>query len=161
MSQNKPDYRAFNRFQNDFFTNRTAFQRYTDYEINRHSFMLFQNITKIFPTQAVRFMFYNDFLKFNKNPSIIRALQTKYVNGFTRARLPKEIFYKQGKKIKPTKQQKKKINKDLIDFDVEIVADICRILMYDSKTYQRLKYTSKVQKLGKELTQKWNEQLQN
>lgn len=147
------NYQAFNRFQTNFFTSIGGFSSYTNYEINQNAFMLFNNITKAFPAQATKFMFYNNILKFDNSPSLIRALQHKYVNNFTRARIPKEIYFKAGKKKKIAKSKKikaSKINGDVVlyKFEPHIVLEIQSALQIDSKTYQKCWKSKEVQSIG-------------
>lgn len=142
------DYKKFNKFQNYFFTSIGNFNTFTDYEINEFSFLLFNSLTKAFPGTAQKYMYYNNFIKFDKCPELIRALQHKFVNRFTRARIPQAVFFKMGKKITVKKTAVKKGKLKFYEFDESIIGEIQSKLMIDSKTYESVKHTDKVQKLG-------------
>lgn len=147
------NYQAFNRFQTNFFTSISGFNSYTNFEINQNAFMLFNNITKVFPAQAAKFMFYNSFLRFDSSPSLIRALQHKYVNNFTRARIPKEIYYKGGVKKKIAKSKNVKATKvkgavELFVFEPHIILEIQIALQIDRKTYDKVWRSKEIQSIG-------------
>lgn len=145
------NYEFFNKFQTMFFTNIGEFEKYSYYEIKQNSFTLLNNLIKGFPHLADElFNIYSPAIKIFDSPAIILALQRKFVNGFTRPRIPQFIFYKSGKS-KVVKEKSVKIDKDLIVFDSEISKEIMSILMYDSKTYEYLKFSNKVQFLGKQI----------
>lgn len=103
------DYKKYNQFKTYFFTSIANFNTLTDYEINEQSFLLFNDaLTKAFPRTAQRYMYYNQFLKFNNSPSLIRALQHKFVNNFVRAKIPQETYFKSAKvKATSSKQLQK------------------------------------------------------
>lgn len=159
-----PDYKAFNKFQNYFFTNIQGFGLFTNFEINTHSFLLFNSLTKAFPDTAKKFMFYNDFFKFNNSPDLIRALQHKFVNGFNRNRIPQGVYYKAAKKPAGKINKKlrtKKLPGNLILFSPEVISIICSNLFIDSKTYDTLKFTPKIQNLGKQIVKETEGKLKN
>ncbi len=146
------DYKAYNRIQYLFFTDRIGFNSLSDYEINQFSFLLFNAITKVFPSSAKKYMFYNDFMKFDTCPNLIRALQTKFVSSWARNRIPQAVYFKSPKTTK--KKQTKKIanNKtNLIEFGDDIQMEIKSRLFIDTKTYESIKYTNKIQSLGQRL----------
>lgn len=150
----KVNYEFFNRFQSMFYQNINEFEKYSYYEIKQNSFPLLNNLIKGFPHLADElFNIYSPAIKVFDSPAIILALQRKFVNGFTRPRIPQFIFYKGGKSKASNigKEKSIKIDKDLIVFEPEITKEIMSILMYDSKTYEYLKFSSKVQFLGKQI----------
>lgn len=159
------NYQHFNKFQNAFFTSIGQFNNYTNYEINQHAFMLFNNITKAFPTQGVKYMFYNNILKFDNCPSLIRALQHKYVNNFSRARIPSAIYFKGGKKKKVPKAKRKKVSnkllksKQVIEFEPHIVMEIQSALMLDNKTYEQCWKCDEVQNIGRQIIGKYEDSI--
>ena len=155
-SPSKVDYTFFNKFQTDFYTSIQEFEKYYNYDIKRNSVMLLTNFYKGFPHLAEEFLnLYSFAAKTIESPAILRAIQrTKFVNGFTRPRVPQYIYYKQSTKkskfgTEDKKKPTKKVTEELIDFDIVVKSDIMNILMYDEKTYQYLKFSPAVQKLGK------------
>lgn len=155
------NYKFFNKFQNYFFTNIHGFKSFTDYEINENSFLLFGSITKAFPTTAKKYMFYNDFLKFNKCPSLIRALQHKFINNFSRPRIPQAVFFPTAKKTKSKSEVKSTTDKKstYIKFNDLIRDTIQQKLFLDSKTYNSVEHTDKIQTLGKHLEAQYERKL--
>lgn len=152
MAIQKNNYEAFNKFQTYFYTNVNEFNNFTNYEIKEHSFTLLVNMSKGFPALSADIMnvYCKDFISFRECPTLIKALQRKFVNGFFRAKFPQFIYYKTPKVTK-LKVTKAKIGKDLVDFSSDIIFEIKSILMYDNKTFEYYKYSDKVQRLGKQL----------
>ena len=148
------DYSAFNRFQQLFYTDILEFEKYTNYEIKQNSVTLLTNIAKGFPHLADQILnLYSPALKAIESPAMLKALQrTKFINNFSRPRVPQFIYYKSStKKAKVEKEKVIKIPKTSIDFDMPIRTTIMEILMIDTKTYEYLKFNDKIQKLGKQL----------
>lgn len=150
-----PDYREFNKFQTLFYTDIHTFSQYTHFEINKHAFMLLNNLIKGFPHQAIEILdTYSPHVKAIQSPAIILALQRKYVNDFSRARVPQHIYYKSLKAKAEPKVRVKKVKKgtkiiEYFDFDNETAFTIKSILKIDNKTYEYLKNSERVQNLGK------------
>jgi hypothetical protein len=141
----------FNKFQTLFYTSITEFGKFTHFEIKQNSFLLLNNLIKGFPHQATEILdCYSPHVKALESPAIIFALQRKFVNNFSRARVPQHVYFKN---MKPKAESKKKV-KDTskgIEFDNDIVAQLQSLLMMDTKTYEYLKYSENVQKLGKQI----------
>lgn len=152
MEQNKIlNYEVFNKFQTMFYTNINEFQKFTYFEIKQHSFTLLNNLIKGFPHLAEElYNIYSPAIKVFDSPAIIIALQRKFVNGFTKPKVPQFLYYK-STKAKTTKEKVIKIDKNLMLFDSEISKEIMSILEYDSKTYDYLKFSPKIQFLGKQI----------
>ena len=157
------NFQEFNQFQTYFYTNINLFNNYTNFEIKRNSVQLLVNISKGFPTLSQEILnIYSPEVKSIESPAIIRALQqAKFVNGFSRPKIPQFIYFKQSKtKAKPIKPEKKKITKKLskkdkelmVDFDPAIIEKIQSILFLDNKDFEDFKYTEQVQNLGRNLT---------
>lgn len=147
------DYQAFNKFQTYFYTSIEGFEQFTNFEIKTHTFVLLSNLTKGFPTLATEIMdvYAPDFVTFDNSPSLIKALQRRFVNNFSKPRVPQHIYYKKAKQNTVKKPKAIKAHKGLLIFDNEIQFEIKSKLFYDSKTYEMLKFSEKVQNLGKQL----------
>lgn len=147
------NFQEFNQFQTYFYTDINKFNMYTNFEIKRNSVQLLVNISKGFPLLTNEIL--NIYAKFGpkavESPAIIKALQqAKFVNGFSRAKVPQYIYYKNAKVTKP-KEPKVKVNKKakkFIEFEPEIIEQIQTILFLDEKDYQDFKTTDRVQTLG-------------
>lgn len=149
-------FNEFNKFQTLFYTNIEEFNRYTDFEIRQNSFVLLNNLIKGYPYLATKILdIYSPDVKSIESPAIIIALQRKFVNNFSRARVPQHVYFKSLKVKSDSKSKvKTKSNKNekiLYDFDGKIALELKSKLMIDEKTYQYLKYTDKIQFLGLEL----------
>ena len=144
-------YQELNNFQTAFFTNISKFQDYTNHEIKKFGYILINNIAKGFPNLA-------DIISNLKgiewtavtSPAIIKALQHRFVNKFTQVRIPQFIYFKNLKPEKST-EKVRKTKSGKLDFSDDVKKEICEILMIDSKSYDYLKYTDKVQELGKQI----------
>lgn len=148
-------FEAFNKFQNMFYLSIPEFEKFTYYEIKTHSFVLLNNMLKGFPHKTEELLnIYSPAIKIFESPAIIMALQRRFVNNFSRARVPQFLYYKAAK-IKPeSKRKAKEIKKNgviLQEFPVNVINEIKSILMYDSKTYEYFKYSTKVQFLGSQI----------
>jgi hypothetical protein len=158
----KIDYTFFNRFQTMFYTNIDEFQKFTYFEIKNNSFVLLTNLIKGFPSLAEEMLnIYSPAIKIFESPAIIIALQRKFVNNFSRPRTPQFLYYKSAKAKPASKAKQKEIKKDgvvLKIFSDDIVNEIKSILMYDSKTYDYLKFSDKVQFLGNQLVGEFKKQ---
>jgi hypothetical protein len=141
------NYDEFNKFQNAFFTNTLEFEKYTNFEVKKLGYVLLSNIAKGYPHLSNIIINLNGFgWNGGESIEILKALQRKFINNFNSARMPKFIYWKQNKPEK-SKEKVKKTKKGL-DFSSDINTQIMSILMYDSKTFEYLKYSEKVQTLG-------------
>jgi hypothetical protein len=146
-------YNEFNKFQTNFFTNIEVFEGYSNYEVGKFGYVLINNIAKGFPNLAD---IISNLKGLNwsgvKSPALLKALQRRFVNKHVNVRIPNFVYFKNMKPEKETtKARASKKSKDLLDFDLEIQTQICSILKYDTKTYEYLKYSEKVQFLGRQL----------
>lgn len=146
-------YIEFNNFQGSFYTDRKMFSKYTNYDCKRFGYILINNMAKGFPNLANIISNLKGFTWSGvESVEVLKALQWKFTNPHLIIRLPTFVFYKNLKPEKSTEKIKvSKKSKTLLDFDDEIKKQIMEILMYDSKTYEYLKYTQKVQDLGKQI----------
>lgn len=164
LTNNKQNnYQEFNQFQTYFYTNINQFNMFSNFEIKRNSVQLLVNISKGYPNLAYEILnIYSPDVKAIESPAIIKALQrNKFVNGFSKPKIPQYIFFKTVKvpKIKEVKKKiVKKKNKDVIEFDEIIKDKIQTLLFLDEKDYQDFKYTEKIQKLGKNLLNNFEKQ---
>jgi phosphoribosylformylglycinamidine (FGAM) synthase PurS component len=143
-------YEAFNNFQTAFYTNISVFEGLTNIEFKNNGYMLLNNLAKGYPHLAGLFFNVKGFgWSGPESPSILKALQKKFVNNFNSVRVPKFIYFKQNKPEKEKTKAKK--TKNGLIFDSEINAQICSILMIDSKTLEYLKFSDRVQFLGNQL----------
>lgn len=150
------NFQEFNQFQTYFYTNVAQFNMYSNFEIRRNSVALLTNICKGFPLLAKDILnAYSPDVKAVESPAIIKALQrAKFVNGFSKSKVPQYIYYKNLKavKSKAPKVKVKRLSKKLINFEPEVMDKIQTILFLDTKDYEDMKYTERVQKLGNNLT---------
>lgn len=154
-------YQEFNKFQTYFYTDIVKFNNYSNYDIKKHAFVLLNNIAKGFPELADTIgNLYSPIVKAIQSPAIIKALQHRFVNPYSYCRVPQFIYFKSQAKTKEkssTKSGTKKTTKDNkeiqkgIDFDISVQQEIQSILFIDNKDYENLKYTDKVQFLGKQI----------
>lgn len=149
-------YEEFNNFQNAFYLSIRDFDEYTNFDFKRHGYVLLNNLSKGFPNLAnlvlnLKGICWNA----PESPGLIKGLQGKFINNFNTPRIPQFIYFKSEKEIK-VKQKAKATSKGLI-FDIEIQTQICSILFYDSKTYDYLKFSERVQFLGKQLLGEFNQ----
>ena len=147
-------YKFFNLFQSMFYTSITEFSKYTYFEIKNNSFVSLNNLMKGYPHLAVEILdIYSPHIKAIESPAIIFALQRKFVNSFSRPRVPQHVYFKSLKpKTQPKSKTKEKVlNKDLINFDNDVSFEIKTLLRIDEKTYQYLKYSENIQKIGREI----------
>lgn len=151
--ENESKYAEFNKFQQAFFQDIDKFSDYTNFECKKFGYILINNLAKGFPALAniitnIKGLNWSGV----QSPDLLKALQHNFVNPYVRARIPNFIYYKNLKPEKETaKARVSKKNNKLLDFDMDIRTQICSILMYDSKTYEYLKYSEKVQFLGKQI----------
>jgi hypothetical protein len=149
------DYTFLNKFQSDFYTSVENFNQYTNWDIKNNGFTLICNLYKGFPVLADEILNYYSppFIIGFQSPAILRALQrVRFVNGFTRPRNPNYLYYKQStKKAKIIDTTSRKKPKGCEDFESDVAHQLMSLLFMDRKTYDYLKYTEKVQKLGKHL----------
>ena len=145
------NYEFFNKFQTMFYTNIAEFERYTYFEIKNNAFTLLFNLSKGFPHLSEEIMnIYSPAIKALESPAIILALQRKFVNNFSRVRVPQHVYYKSAKLKPPSKRKVKEVEGGKI-FDEKIQNEIKSILMIDTKTYEYLKFSTKIQFLGNQL----------
>lgn len=154
MANEQTFYNEFNTFQADFFTSIERFQKYTDYDCKKYGYVLINNIAKGFPNLA-------DIISNLKglnwsgisSPNLLRALQHNFVNSHVVIRVPQFVYFKNLKPEKDTAKVKiSKKSKDLLEFDADTQNQIMSILMIDTKTYHDLRYSQKVQDLGRQIT---------
>lgn len=149
---NKPNFQEFNKFQTYFYTNVNQFNMYSNFEIKRNSVQLLVNICKGFPLLSDEILnIYSPEVKAIESPAIIKALQrSKFVNGFSKPKVPQYIYFKNLKPVKTKEPKIKSTKKKIkyIEFELDIVEKIQTILMLDEKDYQDFKTTEKVQTLG-------------
>lgn len=155
------NFQEFNKFQTYFYTDVYKFNSFTNFEIKRNSVMLLTNIGKGFPILAQQVLdIYSPIVKAIESPAIIKALQrAKFVNGFSKNKIPNYVYWKTNKPIKAKASIKKVTNKNskkFLEFSEDIIDIIKSTLMYDEKDYQTFKYTDLVQKLGKNLIESVN-----
>lgn len=152
-------YAEFNKFQSKFYTSIDDLNACTRFEFNNHSFALLSNIGKKFPHLAHLFFEMRcPLFEATKCPPLIKALQRRFINQMTPAqykRVPEFVYYKTPAKSTKTDKKAKDLKTvktaDGEIFSEYIVAEICSLMFYDSKTYESLKFTGNVQKLGKQL----------
>ena len=151
QARQQASYQELNNFQTAFFTNINKFSEITNFEVKKFGYILINNLAKGFPNLA-------DIIINLKginwsgvtSPAILKALQRRFVNSYTVGRVPKFVYFKNLKPEKSTeKVRKTKTGK--LDFSDDIKKEICEILMIDSKSYEELKYTEKIQYLGKQI----------
>ena len=152
------DYQRFNKFQTLFYTNIHGFQEFSNFDIKNYSFLLLEQMVKVYPVLATEIIniYVPNFIKFNECPTLIYALQRRFVNGFSRTRVPHQIFYKSMRSRTSKKKSATKTIKGQLEFSDDVKFDIKSILRMDEKTYQYLKYSEKVQDLGKQLISEFN-----
>lgn len=143
------EYKEFNEFQTAFFTDIDKFSRYSDYEVRRHSYKLFETISKQYPALVCAVQNLQGFeWKASESKEILQALQRKFVTRLKRYQgVPQFVFYKSAEREKKTKVKETKFG---LIFDTDIRSRIMQIKMYDNKTYEHLKFTEEIQQLGKQ-----------
>ncbi len=148
------NYQEFNNFQTAFYTNIQSFDEFTRFEFARHGFVLINNLAKGYPNLANLIINLKG-VNWNgaESPALLKSLQRKFINNFNSVRIPQFIYYK-TEKIEKSKEKVKRTDKGLL-FDIDIQKEICSILMYDSKTYDYLKFSDKIQFLGNQLNGEW------
>lgn len=153
-------FQEFNKFQAAFFTNIQTFQGYTNHEIKKFGYVLLNNIAKGFPNLTNIISNLNG-LEWNgtTSPALLKAMQHRFVNKHVKIQIPQFVYFKNMKPEKETTKVKQaRKDKTKLDFDDEIRLEICAILKYDSKTYEYLKYSEKVQYLGRQIHGEWMQQ---
>ncbi len=155
MAANDSFFKEFSDFQTAFFTNKERFANKDRYDVKRFGFILVNNIAKGYPNLADNlFSIRGINWEASTSHSILRALQTKFVNRYQqRPRVPSFIYFKNMKPPKEKKVRKKVETKKGLEFDEVTQSEIQSILMYDSKTFEALKYSDKVQFLGKQIVE--------
>lgn len=153
-------YEEFNKFQTAFYTSASNFENFSNYEMRKHGYVLLNNLAKGFPHLA---SIISNLKGLNwkgiESRNVLIALQrTKFVNNFTRTRIPQFIYYKNNSTKKTPEEKKSKVkatkqkgNKTLIEFSDDIKAQICSSLFIDSKTYEYLKFSDNIQRLGNQI----------
>jgi hypothetical protein len=155
MADYKESYiKEFSDIQRKFYTSYKDFDDVPNYDIKKHGYVLMQGIAKGFPNLAdiIGNLHGIDWWGFD-SPALYKALQRNLSKHRPSTNLPSFVYYK-SKKVavdKSTKRTATKKDKDLMDFDKYTIGDICSTLMIDAKTYDYLKYTPRIQKLGKEI----------
>lgn len=148
----KNQYQEFNNFQTSFYTSIKNFDDFTKFEVKRHGYTLLNNMAKGFPNLALLIISLKGIgWSGPESPALLKALQrVKFVNAFSSGRIPQFIYFKQAEKQAKSTSKAKKTDLGYI-FDSEIKTQICSILIIDSKTYEQLKFTHKIQFLGQQL----------
>jgi len=148
------NYQEFNNFQTAFYTDLVGFDNYSNFDFKRHGYVLINNLAKGYPNLANLII---NLKGINwdgaTSPELLKALQRRFINNFNVSRVPQFIYFK-TEKIEKDKT-KVKITKEGLLFDYDIQQQICGILLYDSKTYDYLKFSDKIQFLGKQLNGEW------
>lgn len=158
VTNKQNNFQEFNQFQTYFYTNVNQFNMYSNFEIKRNSVALLTNICKGYPMLAKQILdIWSPEVKGIESPAIIKALQrAKFINGFSKVKVPQYIYYKNMKPIKvkvpKVKVAKVKNTKKLLEFEPEIIDKIQTILLYDRRDYEDFKFSDKVQTLGINLT---------
>lgn len=140
----------FNAFQTAFYTDINVFGNYTNFECNQFAFLLLQNMGKGRPALS-NLMFKVKGFNFDYSSiEVLKALQRKFVNKFKPNRsLPDFIFFKT---IKNEKVKQTRVTEKGLVFANDVVIEICRRMIIDSKTYEYLQFTNEIQKMGKQLS---------
>jgi hypothetical protein len=152
MAEAVKDYSFLNKFQSDFYTSIEGFAEYTNWDIKQNGVTLLINMYKGFPHLADKILntYSAPFVVAMQSPAILRALQrVNFVNGFSRPRTPQYLYYKQSTKKAKIEDLSRKKPKGCEDFAPEVANELMMLMFMDSKTYDYLKYTEKVQKLGR------------
>lgn len=141
-------HQEFNAFQTAFYTDIQKFSLYTNHEYKKHGYTLLHNIGKGYPALCDKFLNLEGYgWKFPESPALLKAIQKQFINGFNIPRVPQFIYYPS---IPLQKSKVKETAKGLI-FNKELQLEICSILKIDSKTYEYLCFSEKIQTLGKQL----------
>ena len=146
-------YALFSRVQTLFYTSPSGFDELTNYELKQCAFMLITSIGKGFSNFADMLInTHSPAVKAIESPEIIRAVQRKmYENTPYKGQLPPHVYYKNLEDKSQKAKATKKVTAKGDEFSQDIQAEICRILMLDTKDYQTLKYTPRVQYLGNQI----------
>lgn len=151
MAADNNQYAFFNKFQSMFYTNISEFGKFTYFEIKQNAFPLLNNLIKGYPHQATTILdIYSPHVKAIESPAIIIALQRKYVNDFSRPRVPQHVYYK-NLKAKAESKRKSKVTQKGIIFEPSVATELKTLLMIDTKTYEYLMFSEKIQRLGKQI----------
>jgi hypothetical protein len=113
------------------------------------------NMIKGNPAIALTLMnCYSDHVKMIQSPAIIKALQRKFINGFSKAKMPQYIYFKDQSKASKTTKNKSSSNDKIIEVEPLIKQNICSILFIDNKTFDYLLFRKnpKILSLIKEYT---------
>src|ERR1035437_245094 len=141
-------YQEFNNFQSAFYLVINLLNAYTNIEFKTHGYSLLHNIAKGYPAMANMVFNLRGFgWKGIESPSIIKALQRNFINGFNKPRIPYQVYFPS---VPQEKVKVKETSKGLL-FDKEIQFEVCSIMKIDSKTYDTLKFTKKIQDLGQQV----------
>ena len=161
LQKNQQHLRRISDFQKDFFTDWSRFESKTDKEIQTFGYILCSNIAKGFPglidgVYKMKGFRYSGPTSFE----ILRALRHKLVNRFSKPGVPSYVYYKTPSVKKQRENISVKNNKgSYVKFAPDIVVDICNILKIDSKTYNYLEHTNRIQYIGKQITGQIKEEL--
>lgn len=145
-------HEEFNKFQTAFYTSREKFNDFSRFEVKRNGYKLLNSLGKGFPNLADLILNLKGFeWSGAESHELLKALQSRFTNNFNKTGIPQFIYYK-SETVKTEKTKEKvKQTKDGLIFSSDIQIEICNILFYDSKTYDILKFSEKVQYLGKQL----------
>lgn len=143
------DYREFNKFQTAFYLNTVDFAKYTKFEIKKHGYVLLNNLAKGFPYLADIIINLKGIgWSAVESPALLQALQRRLMKPNTQY-LPSYIYFKGT--VEKAPKEKVKQTKDGLIFQNDVNKEIQSILMYDSKTFEYLKFTDQIQNLGREI----------
>jgi hypothetical protein len=143
----------FSDLQKKFYTSFREFDDTPNVTIRKHGYVLMQGVAKGFPNLAdiIGNLHFIDGWGF-ESPELLKALQHSLSKNRPQT-VPSFIYFKSKKAAAPEKTSKRSAtkNKEFLDFDKQTIGDICSALMIDATTYDYLKYTAKIQKLGREI----------
>lgn len=150
-------YQEFNTIQHNFYTSIDNFSQYTNYELKKHGYVLLANLAKGFPHLSEMIANLNGVeWKAIESAAILRALQYRLLAQYGKgtAMIPQFIYFKNLKPEAEKKERKSKKTEKGLEFDDQTKADIMSLLMIDTKSYEYLKFTPKIQRIGIQLTMK-------
>ena len=144
MTTNDSRYEGFNHFQSDFFTSVKKFDEYSHYEIGMYGYQLLNNISKGFPN-LINIVINLKGIGWSgvQSPTILKALQYRFVNEFTSGRIPRFVFFKNNRERSSNKEKK--------ELENSLKIEICNILMIDSKTFEYLQNSELITNIRKQI----------
>ena len=150
--QQNPEYAEFNKIQSMFYTDRDSFEKLTHKQIRDNGFRIYNNLAKGYPHLA---LVMQNLVGINwagsDNLEILRALQNPVYDKYKRLGLPNFVYFASKKAPAEKKERKSKKTADGLVFDDATKNDICCMMMIDSKTYEYLKFSDKIQNYGRQV----------